>query len=329
VNIDVIGGSGFIGTRLVARIKTTRPDWNVRIIDKRESATFPDHFARADVRSLEELRGTVRPRSVIVNLAAEHRDDVRPLSLYEDVNVTGAKNICQVADEKAVPKVIFTSSVAVYGFAPLETNETGNIRPFNEYGRTKFAAEGEFRKWQAGAPARSLTIVRPTVVFGERNRGNVYNLLRQLSSSHFVMIGSGQNRKSIAYVENVAAFLEHAVNLGPGVHLHNYIDKPDFSMDELVREVRSLLGLPPIRFRVPYSAGFALGKMFDLFAAVSQQKLAISSIRVKKFCANSTYQSSAMSAGFVPPVHLADGLARTVRYEFLEKRADETLFYSE
>lgn len=56
-------------------------------------------------------------------------------------------------------------------------------------------AEGVYRKWLGTDTERSLTIVRPTVVFGERNRGNVYNLLRQMASGKFIMIGNGQNRK--------------------------------------------------------------------------------------------------------------------------------------
>ena len=50
-------------------------------------------------------------------------------------------------------------------------------------------------------------IVRPAVVFGEGNRGNVYELLRQIMARRFVMVGSGRNRKSIAYVGNLSAFL--------------------------------------------------------------------------------------------------------------------------
>ena len=54
---------------------------------------------------------------------------------------------------------------------------------------------------------RSLVIVRPAAVFGEGNRGNVYQLLRQIASRRFVMVGSGHNRKSMAYVGNVSALL--------------------------------------------------------------------------------------------------------------------------
>ena len=35
---------------------------------------------------------------------------------------------------------------------------------------------------------KCVTIIRPTVIFGEKNRGNVYNLLRQIASGKFLMI---------------------------------------------------------------------------------------------------------------------------------------------
>jgi nucleoside-diphosphate-sugar epimerase len=122
-NVTVIGGSGFIGTRLMCRLRNNDAIES-KIIDKASSKAFPDLVSLSDVRSVEQLSESISDGSVIVNLAAEHRDDVRPLSLYDDVNVGGAKNICTVASEKGVQTIIFTSSVAVYGFAPIGTDES-------------------------------------------------------------------------------------------------------------------------------------------------------------------------------------------------------------
>lgn len=328
--INVIGGSGFIGTRLARRLKS-RKQLQVQITDKAPSKSHSDVATLGDVRSVEQLRSLIANGSVIINLAAEHRDDVRPLSLYDEVNVGGARNICTVAREKDVQTIIFTSSVAVYGFAPIGTDESGKIAPFNDYGRTKYEAEHVFKAWQAEAPTeRTLVIVRPTVVFGEQNRGNVYNLLRQIASGKFVMVGSGENRKSMAYVENVAAFIEYSMNFKPGVHIYNFIDKPDFTMNSLVANVNRILGRPEkIGFRLPFSVGYAIGKGFDLVAALTGKRLAISSIRVKKFCANSVYNTVIDQTGFVPPVPLEQALAQTVRYEFVESHEHEGVFYSE
>lgn len=328
-NVNVIGGSGFIGTRLMRRLRNNATE--SKIIDKAPSKAFPDLVTLSDVRSAEQLRASIADESVIVNLAAEHRDDVRPLSLYDEVNVGGAKNICTVAREKGVKTIIFTSTVAVYGFAPIGTDESGKIAPFNDYGRTKFEAEQVFKAWQSEAPTeRTLVIIRPTVVFGEQNRGNVYNLLRQIASGKFVMVGHGENRKSMAYVENIAAFIEYSMSFKPGVHIYNFIDKPDFTMNTLVANVNRILGRPEkIGFRLPFAVGYSIGKGFDLVAAITGKRFAISSIRVKKFCANSVYNTATDKTGFVPPVPLEQALAQTVRYEFVESHEHEGVFYTE
>jgi nucleoside-diphosphate-sugar epimerase len=326
----IIGGSGFIGSRLVHRLRSNT-DAILKIFDKQSSRLFPEMTLLGDVRSMADLRGAISEGSIIVNLAAEHRDDVRPISLYDEVNVGGAKNICTIAREKGVKTIIFTSTVAVYGFAPIGTDESGNIAPFNDYGRTKYVAEQIFTTWQAEEPAvRQLVIIRPTVVFGEQNRGNVFNLLRQIASGKFVMIGHGQNRKSMAYVENVAAFIEHSMSFGPGVHIFNYIDKPDFTMNSLVAHVNRMLGRPEKRHvRLPFIIGFTIGKVFDFVALVTHKKFPISAIRVKKFCSDSVYNTAIEQTGFVAPMVLASALERTIRHEFIEKHTDEHVYLSE
>ena len=328
--VDVIGGSGFIGTRLCQRLVNNKIS-DYSILDKAPSLTFPDKVKKADVRSVDDLRRRVSNGAVIVNLAAEHRDDVTPLSLYEDVNVGGAKNICIVAREKNVKTIVFTSSVAVYGFAPIGTDESGKIAPFNEYGITKYKAEQVFKTWQAEAPQeRTLVIVRPTVVFGEQNRGNVYNLLSQIASGRFVMVGDGKNRKSMAYVENVVAFIQYATTFKPGVHVYNFIDKPDFTMNTLVATVNLMLGKTEnIRFRFPFVVGYMIGKVFDFVASITGKRFPISSIRVKKFCANSVYNTTIETTSFRSPVPLVEALEKTVRHEFLESHNHEGVFYTE
>ncbi len=317
MRIAIIGGSGFIGTRLAERLQRSGRDF--RILDIAKSHFFPERWEAADVRDPGSLEAGLRGCDLVVNLAAQHRDDVRPLSLYADVNVSGAENVCRAAERLGIGKIVFTSSVAVYGFAPAGTAEDGACAPFNEYGKTKLAAEAAYRSWLSRGADRSLAIVRPTVVFGERNRGNVYNLLSFIASRHFVMVGNGANTKSMAYVENVAAFLEHCMGLGPGEHLYNYVDKPDFDMNRLVRKVNSLLGRGDrVGPRFPYAMGYVGGLCFDALSAVTGKRFPVSSIRIKKFCATTSFSADkAMASGFRPPATLEEGISRTVGFEFL------------
>lgn len=307
--ITLLGGAGFIGARLARRLQESKLPFEV--------ADIRFGVSPVDVRDAEGLRNAIRGDTVI-NLAAVHSDDVRPESLYYEVNVQGAKNLCAAAVSTGVRRIIFTSSVAVYGFAPPGTDETGLLNPYNDYGKSKMLAEEVYRKWQAEAPeTRTLVIVRPTVVFGEGNRGNVYNLLHQIAAGKFLMVGSGKNLKSMAYVENVAAFLFFCLRYDSGLYVFNYVDKPDFDMNGLVDAVREILGKKGRRiFKLPYPAGLAGGYFFDFLSAVMGRKFPVSSIRVRKFCSDSSFETAASGIGFVPPVPLLEAVKRTVIHEF-------------
>ncbi len=322
--IAIIGGAGFVGSRLTARFKKRNIVSQGYDIDLGSNCNYLDV---EDIGSFRQLADV----DTIINLAAVHRDDVRPLSRYDDVNVQGSVHVCEAARESGVNKIIFTSSVAIYGFAPADTDESGEPNYFNDYGRTKYLAEQVYKEWQAEDPQnRTLVIVRPTVIFGEGNRGNVYNLFKQIASRRFMMVGNGENSKSMAYVENVAAFLEYSLSFNPGLYIYNYIDKPDYDMKTLVSEARKILfNKEGVGLRLPWLLGMAIGYFADVVAKVTGKTLPVSSIRVKKFLGTTQFASSASETGFVPPVSLEEGLVRTLRYEFLEDNSDKKTFETE
>lgn len=316
MKIAVIGGSGFIGTRLVSRL--VKAGREVVIIDKEQSRAFPHLWVYGDVREIDTLSTVLQGCDVLYNLAAEHSDRVSPESLYFDVNVDGAENVCKAAVERDVRRIVFTSSVAVYGNSPLGTDESAELNPVNPYGRSKMLAEDVYRKWYGSSAGRSLVIVRPTVVFGEDNRGNVYNLLRQIASGRFLMIGSGKNMKSMAYVENVAAFLDYLLIYERGENIFNYADKPDFDMNGLVAFVMDCLGRKgKLPIRIPYALGILGGYLFDFISRLTGKPLPVSSARVRKFAMNTHFVTKrAGDLYFQNPVSIERGLEKTLEYEF-------------
>lgn len=325
--ITVIGGSGFIGSNLCRQLASKQQEFE--IIDLRMSNQFPEKCKIADVRYADTLRETITG-DVVVNLAAVHRDDVKDKSDYRKTNIDGAENVALVCEEKGIDKIVFTSTVAVYGFAEPGTDETGAINPFNEYGRTKFSAEEKLRAWQAKGE-NSLIIVRPTVIFGEGNRGNVFNLLNQIALGKFLMVGKGENKKSMAYIGNVIAFLETCIVTDQKFGVYNYVDTPDLTMNELVSQVRyTLKGKDGVGLRLPYWLGIILGYTADLFSKLSGKNLPVSSIRVKKFASSTEFRSAKASLDkFHAPFQLNEGVERTLQSEFIAPDPNREIFYTE
>ena len=91
-NITLIGGSGFVGTRLIELLKD---EYQIRNIDKRESHFHNDITVTGDVRDQASVSRHLAGAGLVVLLAAEHRDDVSPVSLYYDVNVGGMRNVLE------------------------------------------------------------------------------------------------------------------------------------------------------------------------------------------------------------------------------------------
>ena len=135
MNILITGGSGFIGTRLVDVL--LKEHHSIKIYDKVISTKYPELTTKADVRDKQTLIDACKGIDVIYNLAAEHADDVMPISLYQDVNIRGATNVVEAAKVNGIKKMIFTSSVAIYGLNKGTPDESMKSQPFNEYGRTK------------------------------------------------------------------------------------------------------------------------------------------------------------------------------------------------
>jgi nucleoside-diphosphate-sugar epimerase len=321
MNICIIGGSGFIGGYLIDLISPTHHLLN---IDKVSSLKHPDlSSVGCDITNYEKLCQSVPAETdLIVLLAAEHRDDVSPTSRYYDVNVEGTQNVLKVMTEKNIHNIIFTSSVAVYGLNKHKPDEFSATDPFNHYGKSKLEAESVLRRWYDNDQnGKSLIILRPTVVFGPGNRGNVYNLLEQIASGKFIMIGNGNNKKSMAYVENIAGFIAHCINLNfKGFHLFNYIDKPDLSTKELVEQSGLALGTKTIPFKIPYFIGYSVAKSLDIVLGIAKKKNPISAVRVKKFCATTQFESSTIhTTGYKPPFTLQKGLEITIKSIVNEK----------
>jgi nucleoside-diphosphate-sugar epimerase len=325
--ITVIGGSGFVGTNLCRHLESKQQDFE--IIDLKMSKQFPEKCKIADVRDLDSLRKTISG-DVVVLLAAVHRDDVKDKFEYQKTNINGAKNVTLCCEEKGIRKIIFTSTVAVYGFATPGTDETGAIKPFNEYGRTKFAAEEKLREWYS-RDGNSLIIVRPTVIFGEGNRGNVYNLFNQIALGKFIMIGKGYNKKSMAYISNFVSFLDTCIKSEKKYALINYVDTPDLTMNQLVSHVRSkLTGSDGVGVRVPYWLGLFIGYSADISSLFHKKRLPISAIRVKKFVTESEFASSKCELDdFTAPFELIDGIQRTIESEFISPDPKREIFYTE
>ena len=315
MRIAITGGSGFIGTRLIEEL--ARDGHECVIVDIADQNPV-------DILHQDKLNTAVAGCEAIYHLAAAHRDDIFPRSIYYEVNGQGTQNVIEAAKANNIKQIIFTSTVAVYGMDKGTPDETAPTDPFNDYGKSKLEAENHLTAWAKENANNIATIIRPVVVFGEKNRGNVHALINQIAKNRFVMIGSGKNKKSMAYVGNVAAFLKFCLNEKAGVKIYNYADKPDFTTNQLIDVIHGHLCKKKPAFSIPYPLGLSAGYVFDGLARVTGKKLPISSIRVQKFCADTSFKADKCEqAGFMPLYTLSEGVQRMINHDFVLTKPEQ------
>ena len=160
-------------------MEESKDQYELKNIDLLQSHFFPQYTIIGDVRKQEQMNKELGSSDLVVLLAAQHRDDVTPTSLYYDTNVGEIKVTLQAMEKNGIKRLVFFSSVAVYGLNKKNPNEEYLADPFNHYGKSKWQAEQVLQEWYKRHQDWNIDIIRPTVIFGERNRGNVYNLLHK------------------------------------------------------------------------------------------------------------------------------------------------------
>lgn len=313
--IAVTGGAGFIGTELVSLLRADGEE--VRILDTVMSARFPELSTIVDVCDLDGLTTALRGCDRVYHLAAEHKDDVDPPQRYYTVNAEGTRNLVQAAERCGIGTIVFTSTVALYGLSQGASSESARPSPFNDYGKSKLLAEESLQAWAARDGGRRLVMVRLAATFGPGNRGNLSRMIEAIERGRFVIVGSGRNRKSIAYVKNVASFLHMCRRLPSGVTVVNYADKPDLTTAELVSTVRHALGRVGDGLKIPLALGIVGGFGFAMLQRRSRREASMLVERIRKFSSDTVIQTGTLERlGFEPPFTLRQGLSDTIAAEY-------------
>jgi GlcNAc-P-P-Und epimerase len=320
--ILLTGNVGFIGKYLTNVL--LGKGHGVRGLDVRPQADAQDGFTQINGNILDKniVKQSMTGIESIIHLAAEHKDFGITEEDYFKTNLDGTKILLNAATEAGVKKFIFYSSVAVYGDQSSTTEET-TPRPANPYGASKLAAEKEIIKWAEEDRSRMAIIIRPTVVFGPNNRANIFRLIKQVCDGTFLMVGRGENIKSIAYVENlVDATIYLLDRCSAGINIVNYADEPHLQTKELVNLIGRIAGRRPNNFFIPLSFASAGGFGFDILGKITGIDFPITAARMKKFTVSTYHRAERIrSLGFKPKYSIEEGLKRNVEWYFGQKKA--------
>lgn len=300
LKIAITGASGFIGQHLLEDIDFTNYSVKAltRNLDKKMRVSpAACEIVKADLRDYESLNSAFKGVDVIINIAAEVRND----KMFAETNIAGTQNLINAAIANNVSKIIHISSVGVVGMsyskADTIVDENTNCFPSIEYERTKLESE----KLLIEANKKNdfkLTLLRPTNVFGEYHSFNaLLNLMQRIIAGKFIMYSNTATVNYI-YVKDLTAIIlkliedekEYGIlNVGSSEKLGAFL--------ELISDK---LGIKNKKYALPQI-------VFNFIGAFGIKKL-------NRISNHVIYDDGKLQKNFQYPYGLAKGIERTILF---------------
>jgi UDP-glucose 4-epimerase len=257
----ITGGSGYIGSRLVDHLSRRQDVERIVICDLQPPRHYKPktEFQQLDVRDRGAVREVVERSAAdaLVHLAFI-LNPVHDEQLMYDVDVNGTRNVLEAASLAGTGQVLVASSSTAYGAFPdnpepiTEEHPVRGVAGFS-YARDKTESDRLCQLWALEHPDRTMTIVRPCIVFGP----NVDNYIVRLWTKAPFQPDVGHIDSHIQFVHEDDV-VEAIIHLLQGRHAGAYNVAGDGLMT--LREAAELAG-NPIR-KLPLSLYRLLGKAF-------------------------------------------------------------------
>jgi nucleoside-diphosphate-sugar epimerase len=175
-----------------------------------------------------------------------------------------------------VERLLHVSSVAVYGH-PRGDREFTEDEPLGQnlwrtdyYPRAKIAAEQEAR-----ALEEKTTIVRPTWIYGPRDRSVIPRLIKAIQTGRISIVGPGDNKLNMIYASDVADGLILAANHPQaGGHAYNLSSQGEITQRELLDTLCDTIGHPRVTRRVSLKLAYRVGHLSEVIGRLIRLKRA-------------------------------------------------------
>lgn len=274
--VVLLGGSGFIGSYLSKELR--KNGVKVIVIDKVEPRSACERFFRIDVNTSNDNIEIPKVRADwIINLAAIHQTPGHLDWEYFETNVNASLFCIRFCRENSIKKIIFTSSIAVYGESHDKKSESDPLLASSAYGKSKILGENILRQEVMSGEAEQLIIVRPGVVFGLGENGNFDRLKKAFKYPVVPILGDGSVYKACIYVKD----LVHSLNFLAGneavgsIEIFNIAYQRNLTVKEICTDFKTSFNERAIFVHLPVKILIALCSLLFLigFSVVNPRRV--------------------------------------------------------
>jgi nucleoside-diphosphate-sugar epimerase len=315
MRILVTGAGGFLGAVVCRAL--LEGGHAVRGLVRRQRSGLPADTVAGDLSDQSSLDRAVMGMDAVVHLAARvhvmQERNADPLAAFRRVNVEGTARLLDAARDAGVRRFVFVSSVKAVGessTAPL--NSRSMPRPVDPYGISKREAEVIVASRRTSELA--IGILRPPLIYGPGMGGNMLRLFHLVDRGFPLPLAGLDNRRSIAYVGNVASAITHLLAAdrlaGPALFVS---DGEDLSTEELIVRIARSLGRPARLVSIPRPLR-RLGRALAAAASRLGHPQALGALDRLGGSLQVDGEELGAATGFVRPYTMAEGLAATAAW---------------
>ena len=321
MNVAVTGGTGCLGQPLVEKLIADGAYLRFLILPKGPSLHYPDNkveIITGDLNSPDALDLLCMDCDVVFHLAGMVHSvpgTKEEEQEFYQVNVEGTRNLLEAAKKNRVKRVVFYSTVGVYGKdADFHGDELSPCQPGSIYAESKYQAEQlVLNSSNDGGPEG--VVLRFPVVYGPLDRGNVARLIKAVQSKLFFYFGDGNCLRSMISSKNAAeAAIRAAFEPKAANELFCVTDGRDYTMNELVDSVCHALGTSRRPLHVPVLLADLAGRFGDVLRKWGRIPFPIDSDRVRKLSRPLTFscEKAKKVLGYEPVETIGEGISREI-----------------
>jgi UDP-glucose 4-epimerase len=317
----VTGATGAVGPAVVRTLQES--GHTVRVFSRGQPAAgvLPPEVEvfRGELEELALLRDAADGAAVVIHLAALlHQFAPESAALnerYQHVNVAGTRNVVQAALAAGVGRIVYLSTIAVYGPTNGEVaDEDTPPRPDTPYGRAKLEAETcVTAALRESAPIG--VVLRSAAVYGPRIKGNYRTLAEAIARGRYLPIGRGDNRRTLVHEQDLARAVALAADHPDAAGgIFNVSDGRLHRLADIVHAIYRAVGRTHPRMHVPVRVARLLVFAGDLLTRISGLRLPMTGDALDKYLEDVAIDATRIQRvlGFVPAIDLDTGWRDTM-----------------
>lgn len=205
----VTGSTGFVGRHLLPVLQ--QRDWQITAAVRQDwqhsQATSIKTIVTGEIDGNTDWREALQGIKTVIHLAGRahilHESASNPEAEFFRVNTEGTTNLVKQSIAAGIEHFVFISSIhAMTTSSDRILSESSTCQPDTPYGCSKIQAE-EALIAEAKNSNMTWTILRPTLVYGAGNVGNMERLIKLVKLGLPLPFGAINNRRSFIYVGNL------------------------------------------------------------------------------------------------------------------------------